>query len=129
MPGFQTITMYRTPCYGRCPVYRLELNNQGLFSYFPIRFTPRTDTFTLTLSVESRRHVSRRINKLKFKSLHHEYPHANEPVPQDLPSIILTFQEFGEPDTITIRGAMGEGLPSELSAFINYLDSLWLKVP
>lgn len=128
MAGFQTITMQRTPCYGQCPVYRLELNSRGVLSFLPIRFTQRTDSFSTMLSVAERYRMVRDIKMLKIKPLNQQYPAPDVPVPQDLPSTILTFQAAGIPDTIIIRGGMGEDLPSELLDFVSDMDKLWQKV-
>lgn len=70
----------------------------------------------------------RDIKMLKIKPLNQQYPSPDVPVPQDLPSTILTFQAAGIPDTIIIRGGMGEDLPSELLDFVSDMDKLWQKV-
>jgi hypothetical protein len=44
--GIISVTMHRTPCYGRCPDYTIELNKDGSVIYTGIRFTADSGAFT-----------------------------------------------------------------------------------
>jgi Domain of unknown function (DUF6438) len=45
-----SLSVYHSACFGRCPVYRFEINRTGLATYTGIAFIPDSGTYTKKFS-------------------------------------------------------------------------------
>jgi TonB family protein len=73
----------RTPCFGKCPSYRVEVLSNGVITYVGKRNVERIGTFKAKLSLAQRKQVLKAFNhyKLPAKSA------TNEKLASDLPSL------------------------------------------
>lgn len=63
----------RSPCFGTCPVYKVQVTQDGLFEYTGIKFTDRSGVWTRQISPEERERLLRAIVDAGFRTLKSEY--------------------------------------------------------
>ena len=83
-----SVTMRRTPCYGRCPDYTIVINKDGLVTYTGKRFVNDTGTFEKNVGVAKAAEVISRFNTYYVDTCKNLYTNRVA----DLPGFILTIQ-------------------------------------
>ena len=83
-----SVTMQRTACYGRCPVYSIELNNTGMVTYTAVRFNDDSGVFTKNIGMEKTMNVFGQFNTYKADTCQDTYTNRI----MDLPGIIFTIR-------------------------------------
>ena len=110
------MTMRKTPCYGRCPIYTASIYNSGYVVYQGKRFVRNEGIHTGRLTedqMNSIRHMARNVNYFEFND---EY---DRPV-TDLPTTYTTMHLNGQKKTIKNR----VGGPDALRGFENHVQKI-----
>jgi hypothetical protein len=82
------IRMHRTACFGRCPVYSIEIFDNGLLRYSGIRFVSDTGVFEKKIEIGKVKEFLASFEKFKLDTVHESY--ENRIV--DLPGIFYEFK-------------------------------------
>jgi hypothetical protein len=118
--GTLILSMERTPCFGRCPVYTIKLYENGLLVYNTKQFTDTTACRYTVLTKEKVAGVKTLFNNSQFFDLANQYP-EDKKTPTDLPSCILFYNNGTQQKTITDKKW---GAPETLTALEKSVDSL-----
>jgi TonB family protein len=81
------IKMERTACFGRCPVYSVELFSNGKIKYTGTRNVANIGTFNYKVSAQKVKSIFAYIEKNKISSLKNKY----EEIASDLPRLHMKF--------------------------------------
>ncbi len=87
------ISLRRTPCFGKCPVYQIQVYSDGSLRYEGVQFTERLGTYFGKLAPERIQAVFDLAEKIGFQQLAEEYPSGDIRI-MDLPSAIV-FLRYG----------------------------------
>ena len=122
-----SVTLLRTPCYGRCPNYEIKLDLDGSATYTAIRFNPDTGTFTKNIGAEKAKSVFDQFLSYRVDTCMDMYRNRSS----DLPGIFLTIKY--KDSTKNIRNAqMGPSFLRTLATAIDDVakknDDSWTKV-
>ncbi len=90
-PETLTISLQRTPCLGRCPIYRLEFFSDGTVRYQGSQFTDRIGTYRGKIDPQQLQAIFDQAEKIGFGELAEEYPTGSMRI-TDLPAAILTIR-------------------------------------
>ncbi|HEY0881896.1 MAG TPA: DUF6438 domain-containing protein [Archangium sp.] len=108
------VAMERGPCFGACPVYRVEVFTDGRVRFEGRRHVKMKETVETRLSGEQLAAISERIKNLGFK-----WGDYNDPSVTDLPSVRLTIGDQ------TLSHAIGDRrAPYKLTKLEDDLDTL-----
>lgn len=118
--GTLILSMERTPCFGRCPVYTIKLYENGLLVYNTTKFTDTTACRYTVLSKERMAAIKTEFDKSGFFSMAAQYP-EDKKTPADLPSCILFYTNGTQQKTVTDKKW---GAPESLTALEKSVDSL-----
>lgn len=112
----QEIVMSKSPCYGRCPVFRLTIYDGGIASFDGERYTERIGQWVKKLDKEQYEDILsdfRKANLWQFNNVYRgEY--------YDAPTVSITYHEEG--DVKTILGK--DGRPYQVLELEAMLDDL-----
>ena len=122
-----SVTMRRTPCYGRCPNYEIQLDNDGTAIYTAIRFNPDTGTFTKNIGAAKVKEIIDQFNSYRVDTCQDLYRNRIA----DLPGINFTIKY--KDSTKNIRNAQfGPGFLKTLATAVDdaakKTDDSWTKV-
>ncbi len=122
-----SVTMLRTPCYGRCPNYEITLDKDGNAVYTGLRFTPDTGTFTKNIGAEKAKEIFDQFRTYRVDTCQDMYRNRSS----DLPGILLTIKY--QDSTKNIRNAqMGpyflKALATAIDDAAKKTDDGWTKV-
>lgn len=84
----------RTPCFGKCPVFTIELFDNGIVKYNGIAFVDKKGIFTAKVTPEFIAKIQSKALSIKYLSLENKYPIAPVVI-ADLPTT-TTFIRIGE---------------------------------
>ncbi len=98
--GTLILSMERTPCFGRCPIYDIKLYENGLLVYNAKKFADTAGCFYRVLSKQEINAVKEKFNNSVFFQLANQYP-EDKRTPTDLPSCILFYNNGTAQKTIT----------------------------
>ena len=112
--------MERTPCFGSCPVFEVNIYSNGLLLYNGKMFTPHTGCgYAIVPKVEVNRLI-RDAKEAGFFNLENRYP-VNGEAPSDLPGCVIYIKD----DKIEKRiEDQGWETPAALTAIEKRVDSL-----
>jgi hypothetical protein len=111
------IRIERTPCYGRCPIDKVELFPNGQIRYEGQRFVPRLGVYNRTASAKELSEIEKALQEAKFEQYAELY---DNPGISDLPSLVIEYRLQGKTRKITCR----TGCPPELPDKIERLRTL-----
>lgn len=116
----------RTPCFGRCPTYKVRVTNDGHATYKGIRSVAREGDFTGMVDRATMDALYARALAIGFFGLKDRY----DSDVTDLPSTIIRVRANGQDKQVVGR----VGSPPAFKAFAIYADSLfeqvrWTEVP
>lgn len=116
----------RTPCFGRCPTYKVRIANDGHATYKGIRSVAREGDFTGMVDRATMDALYARALSIGFFDLKDRY----DSDVTDLPSTIIRMRANGKDKQVVGR----VGTPQAFKAFATYADSLfeqvrWTEVP
>lgn len=118
--GRLIMSMERTPCFGRCPVYQIKLYANGLLIYNAEKFTDTVGCFYSVLTKSEVKAVEEKFKQADFFGLEDTYP-LNNQTPTDLPSCIVFYSKNGREKTVTDKRFKS---PEVLTQLENSIDSL-----
>lgn len=93
-------SMERTPCYGKCPVYKVNIYRSGHASFEAIRnVADKNGIYKTTFTKEEMKMISDKAEEIKYFEMEIEY---DSPV-TDLPSVITSLNFNDKKKTIRDR--------------------------
>ncbi|MBI2968361.1 MAG: hypothetical protein HYY40_11200 [Bacteroidetes bacterium] len=110
-------TLERTPCYGRCPNYKITIYKSGYTLYEGKRFTDRIGLFTCFLTRQEMGNILERAKSINYFNLQDVY----DSQVTDLPSVITSIREGNRVKTVKARF----NVPPALRNFEQYFDSIF----
>ncbi len=110
------ITMERTPCFGKCPNYKITIFNTGNVVYEGLQFAEKQGKFTKKLNKTQLIELEEQIEYLKIFALKNAYDSKIT----DIPSCILFINYKEKKKKILDR----DGAPEELKRFEKLIDAL-----
>jgi hypothetical protein len=110
------MTMERTPCFGKCPSYKITIFNTGNVRYEGFQFAEKQGKYTKKLSKKQLVEIATQLEIIRLFELKDTYDSKIT----DIPSCILTFNYEGKRKKILDR----DGAPSELRRFEKFIDAL-----
>lgn len=109
--------IHKTPCFGRCPIYKMTIYKSGYAVYEGINFVDNKGTFYTTFDskeLEEIKRIAKAIDYFQFKD---EY---NDPRITDIPSTITALQFDGKYKKVNARAQA----PKSLQRLQTYLVNL-----
>jgi hypothetical protein len=124
----ESVSMSRTACYGRCPVYTIEITKSGLATYNAQMFNADTGIFQKNIGAKTALQLFDQMNADRIDTCKDLYPTRV----QDLPGVVYTITY--KDSLKTIRNAnLGPYFLKQLSASIDSIgkktDDSWKKLP
>ncbi len=121
-----SVSVIHPGCYGRCPQYSIEINNDGTMAYTALRFNPDTGIFEKKISPEKAMELIKQFSAYRVDTCQDIY---KTHVP-DISGLVITIKYN---DSIkTIRGAnFGPAFLKQLANSVDQIgikdDSTWRK--
>jgi len=124
-----SVSLRHTACYGRCPIYTLELNRNGMATYTATLFNPDTGVFTKDIGVTKAMEIINQFNNYRIDTCKDMYNSRHT----DLPGTIFTIKYDTTTKTIMDASA-GPPFFEQLRALMDGLitkkiDNSWHRVP
>ena len=122
------ITLERTPCFGKCPVYSLKIKGEGTVIYSGVDFVKTKGIQETTISLEALNQLLTEFEKVDYFSLSDSYTKFGK---SDMPSANTSISIGGQ--TKAIKHYLGDlTAPKQLTALENKIDELvnsaqWIK--
>lgn len=127
-PPVLIASISKTPCYGRCPVFKLEFFENGVAHYIGKRFTDMQGSYEAKVGSDFGEQLKKMVNNSQFFNLSAEFPVKGEPI-YDLPNTITFINLEGQEHQI-INNHDAPAALLELEKFltdqVNQLD--WEKL-
>lgn len=130
------ITLERTPCFGSCPSYKVQIFADGRVVYEGKRFVKRKGKAQGRITKTAVQQLVGEFNSLNYVSLEDEYNPGGPSCPEgwtDYPSAITSLQWKGKKKTIRhYHGCRGAKVLDQLTALENKIDQVantkrWVK--
>ncbi len=112
------ISLERTACFGRCPIYRVEIRGDGLVSYEGVRFVAVTGKRYRRISPAAVSRLVAQFRAADFYSLQDSY-RANV---TDLPSKIVTISIGGRTKRVLDYAGRNVGMPVAVNDIEEAID-------
>ncbi len=127
-PAFVSATIQKTPCFGKCPAFKITFDAKGFATYEGKKFVKMLGKYTAPISGKEYTAILSAAQKIGYFSMPKTYP-PNGKFIADLPFTITTLH-FGN-DKHQIRNNIDA--PQELTEYENFLIELgeslkWTKV-
>lgn len=113
---FSYVQMRRTPCFGRCPSYAIELFKDGTVKYTGVSDTKYTGTYEKKLSADKTATIFKAMQEYRIDTCQAEYRLTIS----DLPGIVYDFTVNGKKQEI-MNAHFG---PEFLKSLARDIDSL-----
>jgi hypothetical protein len=110
------LTMERTPCFGRCPNYKITIMNTGKVRYNGINFTEKKGQFTKVISKQQLAQIQTKIDEINLFEMNDKYDSNIT----DIAAVALLVIYKGSKKKIFDR----YGGPKELKEFEKLIDSI-----
>lgn len=117
IPSDFYLILERTPCYGTCPTFKLEVDPKGVVKYEGKRFVPNLGSFTKTLPEEVLQKIYERLKGAELFKYQDNY---DQPGVSDLPTCKLHYRAGGKLKEISMRA----NTPKELDALTVELEKM-----
>lgn len=91
-PDFEHVLMKRTPCFGKCPIYTVELFKNGRLLYTGMRFVKDSGAYEKNIGAAAAQRIFDEFRKYRVDTCSEQY---DMPV-ADLPGIYYTYTINGE---------------------------------
>ncbi len=123
VPDDVLITLERTSCFGKCPVYSVSIDAKGNVVYDGTNFVHVTGRRTDKVPTERVAEILERADRLRFFDLKDQYlairhPDGSQTIVSDLPTTFVTITRAGRSKRIEDYVGAPEGL-SELEQLID----------
>lgn len=125
-PEITFLKMHRTPCFGRCPDYAVEIQKDGLARYSGYRFTDMQGVYEKNIGASKAEEIFASFEKYRVDTCQNEY----RMMVSDLPGIIYTFQIGNNKKTIN-NANFGPRFLKDLAKEVDEaikVDNSWKKV-
>lgn len=120
-PNFK-ISLSRTVCFGFCPAYTVEVDDNGKAVFTGDAYTEVDDQTTeYQVSVEEVTKLRQEVERIGFFSLRDRYENVHI---TDLPSQKITVTLDGKTKSIYMYGLVGEDIPKELDGLAQMIDKV-----
>lgn len=113
------VSLERTPCFGHCPTYKIEIYYKGYVAYHGYNYVDHVGDFYTKVSKDQLRQLFDNAKEIKFFNFKDSY--INTAI-SDFPTTIVTMQVRGQRKTI-IDGH--NETPSELIFFEKMIDDMF----
>lgn len=124
--NIQQIAMERTPCFGTCAAYRLEVNKDGKVTFISRHYTEYEGTYEKTFPTEKVAALFKKFSESKVDTCEEEY----KSLIQDVPGIMYYITYDSKKQTIK-NAHFGPGYLKSLAKEVDYfskVDESWTKV-
>jgi hypothetical protein len=121
-----SVTLERTACYGRCPVYTVRLSGDGTVAFHGERFTATSGDAAGKVPREWVAALVREMNAAGYWSLGESYAAGSAACPNsptDLPSEIITLTAGGRSKRVEHYRACS-GAPASIAAMASRIDQI-----
>ena len=115
-PAAQLVSLKRTPCFGRCPMYRITIMDNGELVYEGKRFVEKLGTYSGLITGQDVENIIKKINEVGYFKMEDAY---DVPI-ADFPTCVTSVNLDGKSKSIMNK----QGAPPELKSFELYIDSL-----
>lgn len=117
------ISFDKTPCFGRCPTYKVKVYASGFATYEGLNFSERMGLYSTRFTPEQIDKIYQAAKEIGYFNLKSEY---NDPLVTDLPSTISRIHYNGEDKRIMAR----MNVPEKLKIFhenlaVSLLEKDW----
>lgn len=113
----------RTPCFGRCPHYKITVFSDGKVLYEGKRFVEKIGTYEGKIGIDKLKQIEARAKDIKYFEFADRYPTGNDHI-SDLPAAITYFKYQDKEKTITNR----HDSPNTLREYEDFLDSILMNI-
>ena len=113
------VSFNKTPCFGRCPVYKIKIYASGFSTYEGINFAEKMGLYSTTFSQAQIEKIYNSAVEIGYFDLNNEY---NDPQVSDLPSTISRINYNGQDQRIMARN----NVPEKLKIFHETLAEILL---
>lgn len=113
-------SFYRSACFGTCPSYSIEIYNSKKVQYEGFHYVEPIGKVTSTISSEEIKELKKQYAALQIDTHQNLYP-IGVPVPQDIPSMVVTSNINGVSKQITIKGS---SMPINIRTWIERLEAV-----
>jgi Domain of unknown function (DUF6438) len=141
LPKDTLITLERTACFGRCPIYKVSIFADGTVKFEGRQFVKVKGTARSSITEERLRRLIGEFDKINYFNLHDRYLSASDGCPAivtDMPSVNTSIQINGRKKSISHyhgcwdRNTPAKVFPPELVALENKIDEIvetgkWIK--
>jgi hypothetical protein len=126
---FDSLSMSRGACYGRCPVYSVEILSNGDVRYSGIDFVKVKGTQKSRISHKEVELLAAALQRVKFFELRDRYVFEEDGcvnLPTDFPSVSFSIKRAGKAKTVAFYyGCNGPNVPSvDLGWFSQTIDAV-----
>lgn len=115
------VSLERTPCFGKCPIYLISVDQNGVVRYDAKKFCDTTGVFCFKLNKSEFKMLKNMVNDVNFSSISEKYP-ENTVVPVDLPSIRLNLVQKNLQKQVLLQGGAIESAPQILKKIVEKVD-------
>ncbi|MEY3050918.1 MAG: hypothetical protein RLY31_703 [Bacteroidota bacterium] len=119
---YDFLVLEKTPCFGKCPVYKAVIRSDGHATWDGRMNVTRTGRYEGMVSESTIREIRQQAHAIQFLDLEHKYP--VDQVVTDLPETILTIQ-FGDMVKV-VRNQYAA--PAKLKSFQSFVEESLEKV-
>lgn len=116
------IAFEKTPCFGRCPVYKIKVYRSGFAVYEGLNFSEKLGLYATRFSQEKIERIFDSAEKIDFFDLDTAY---DDPYVTDLPSTITMLNQEGKKHQVKARF----GVPEKLEVFQENLSVTLNEMP
>lgn len=117
-------TLFRTACFGTCPSYTLEVFANKKVVFNGLTHTTPLGKQNFTISTKELNALKKKFEQLSIDGYADFYP-LDAPVPQDIPSIIISSNINGKEKRTEIKGGKA---PEAIQEWIEALEKLKMSV-
>ena len=111
------VSLNRTPCYGSCPAYKVEIFKDGLVKYTGTGYVKRLGLFSATADANFIAEIQKQAEAINYMKLNNKYPTDNVEI-SDLPQTI-SYIRLGKEGKMIHNNL---DAPKELVAFERWLE-------
>lgn len=109
------IALEKTPCFGRCPVYKVRVYKSGFATYEGLNFTEKLGMYSSHFTEDEIARIFKSAAEIGYFSLDDKYDNPNV---SDLPSTIVTLNSEEDKKRIVAR----INTPEKLKIFLENLS-------
>lgn len=117
------VSIEKTPCFGKCKVYKAEIYTNGSVTFYGEQNVENIGKYYGTISYELVKEIWKKAEEINYMGFKNSY---DDKMVTDLPTTITTLRPENEREAKTIR--VRYRAPEELYAFQQYIHQLVMDV-